>query len=173
VPTIASVLRGQLDALEGQFLAAAEAMPAELYSFVPTDGEFAGTRTFALQVMHVATASIIFYSTILDRELPTGVSIAGATNGPSDIQDKERILQYLQEAFALGQEALATITPANAVTPLAASPVPSINTRLALATWACAHAWDHYGQMAVHLRMNGIIPPASRGQPAAAPPQGG
>jgi hypothetical protein len=25
-----------------------------------------------------------------------------------------------------------------------------------------AHAFDHYGQMVEYLRMNGIIPPASR-----------
>jgi uncharacterized damage-inducible protein DinB len=26
-----------------------------------------------------------------------------------------------------------------------------------------AHMMDHYGQMVVYLRMNGIVPPASRG----------
>ena len=37
-------------------------------------------------------------------------------------------------------------------------------TRLFLATFAAAHAFDHYGQMIEYLRMNGIVPPASRGQ---------
>lgn len=172
-PTVASVLEAQLSLLEGQFVAAAEAMPADLYAFVPTDGEFSGARTFALQVKHAATASIIFYSTILERDLPPGVSIAGAANGPSDVRDKGQILKYLQDSFALGREALATLTPDNAVTPLAASPIPLMNTRLSLATWACAHAWNHYGQMVAYLRMNGIVPPASRGQPPANPSTGG
>jgi hypothetical protein len=44
-----------------------------------------------------------------------------------------------------------------------------MNTRLALASFSCAHASDHYGQMAEYLRMNGIVPPASRGQPPANP----
>jgi hypothetical protein len=35
-------------------------------------------------------------------------------------------------------------------------------TRLFLATFAAAHAFDHYGQMIEYLRMNGIVPPASR-----------
>ena len=35
-------------------------------------------------------------------------------------------------------------------------------TRLFLATFAPAHCFDHYGQMAEYLRMNGIVPPASR-----------
>jgi len=30
---------------------------------------------------------------------------------------------------------------------------------LAIAVW---HSFDHYGQMVVYARMNGIIPPASR-----------
>jgi hypothetical protein len=37
-------------------------------------------------------------------------------------------------------------------------------TRLFLATFAAAHCFDHYGQMIEYLRMNGIVPPASRGR---------
>jgi hypothetical protein len=29
-------------------------------------------------------------------------------------------------------------------------------------TFAAAHAFDEYGQMEEYLRMNGIVPPASR-----------
>ena len=38
------------------------------------------------------------------------------------------------------------------------------STRLHLATFAVAHAFNHYGQMIEYLRMNGIVPPASRGK---------
>jgi uncharacterized damage-inducible protein DinB len=38
----------------------------------------------------------------------------------------------------------------------------SKSLRLHLATFAVAHAFDHYGQMVEYLRMNGIVPPASR-----------
>ena len=37
------------------------------------------------------------------------------------------------------------------------------SSRLYLATFGAAHALDHYGQMVEYLRMNSIIPPASRG----------
>ena len=37
-----------------------------------------------------------------------------------------------------------------------------MNTRLGLTTLAVWHASDHYGQLVVYLRMNGIVPPASR-----------
>jgi hypothetical protein len=35
-------------------------------------------------------------------------------------------------------------------------------TRLALTVEALIHAFDHYGQMVEYLRMNGVVPPASR-----------
>jgi uncharacterized damage-inducible protein DinB len=43
-------------------------------------------------------------------------------------------------------------------------PEHSKSPRLHLATFAVAHAFDHYGQMVEYLRMNGIVPPASRGK---------
>ena len=38
------------------------------------------------------------------------------------------------------------------------------NARLYLATFAVEHANDHYGQMVLMLRMNGITPPGSTAQ---------
>jgi uncharacterized damage-inducible protein DinB len=35
-------------------------------------------------------------------------------------------------------------------------------TPLYLATFLMSHSMDHYGQMVEYLRMNGIVPPASR-----------
>jgi hypothetical protein len=42
------------------------------------------------------------------------------------------------------------------------TPEHSKSTRLHLATFGVAHAFDHYGQMVEYLRMNGIVPPAPR-----------
>jgi uncharacterized damage-inducible protein DinB len=36
------------------------------------------------------------------------------------------------------------------------------SARLSIASFAVAHPFDHYGQMVEYLRMNGIVPPASR-----------
>jgi hypothetical protein len=41
-------------------------------------------------------------------------------------------------------------------------PEHSKSTRLRLAVFGLEHAYDHYGQMVEYLRMNGIVPPASR-----------
>lgn len=169
-PTLAAVLDGQLTAVEQQFVSAAEAMPADKYNFAPSGSNFTGVRTFALEVRHVATANLGFYSIILGQPMPSGVSLAGATNGPDNLRTKAQIVQYLKDSFALGHRALATLTLENALTPVPNPPMASLNTRLALATFVLWHANDHYGQMVEYLRMNGIVPPASQGQPPANPP---
>lgn len=173
-PTIASTLDAQLLLREKWIVAAAEEMPADKYSFVPDGEAFKGSRTFALEVKHLATLNFVFYSAILGQAPPAGVSLAGTMNGPDNLQDKARIVQFLRESFAVGHKAIATITGQNALTAINDPDFQflqphSLNSRLGLANLACAHAVDHYGQMVVYMRMNGITPPASVGQPPANP----
>jgi uncharacterized damage-inducible protein DinB len=167
-PTIASVLDKQLTIVEKEFVEAAEAMPEDKYSFAPTAGEYKGVRTFGEQVKHVGDANYQFYSRILGQPAPSNQD----ANGSSAVKTKEQILKYLRDSFALGHRAIATITAENAVIPLMdASGKPlqgAFSTRLAMASIGCWHSFDHYGQMVEYLRMNGIVPPASRPQPPAA-----
>lgn len=167
---VASILDSQLTFFEGQFVSAAEAMPGDKYSFVPEGSGFDGVRTFALEVKHVATVNMGLYSAMLGQNLPPGVDFNGAANGPDNIVTKDQILKYLKDSFALGHKAMTSITAQNAIPPLARSPIPFMKTRLDLATFSLTHASDHYGQMAVYLRMNGVAPPASNGQPPGNPP---
>ena len=170
-PTLASAMQVQLGVVEGQFVPVAEAMPADKYDFTPTSGNYSGVRSFALEVRHVATANFGFYSLILGQAPPAGVSFSGATNGPDSLQTKEQIVKYLKDSFALGHKAMATLTPENALAPIPNPPFSAINTRLSIATFSLSHAMDHYGQMVEYLRMNGIVPPPSQGQPPANPPK--
>lgn len=169
--TIARVMDVELRVVETQFVPAAEAMPADKYTFAPANGNYDGVRTFALEVKHVATANFVFFDAILGQAPPAAASLGGPSwNGPGDIQTKDQIVKYLKDSFALGHKAMASLTAANAVTPIKSPlPIPYFNTRLALASFACTHALDHYGQMVEYLRMNGITPPASQGQPPANP----
>ena len=143
-------------------VSAAEAMPDDKYSFAPTNGDFKGVRTFAQEVKHVATVNFAFYSAILGQTPPPGVSANEQMNGPDDIQTKQQIVKYLKDSFALGHKAFATITARNATTPISKPPISFLNTRLALASFGCTHAFDHYGQMVEYLRMNNLKPPASQ-----------
>ena len=171
-PTMASMMEAQLGMVERQFVAAAEAMPADKYAFAPAGTNFSGARTFALEVRHVATADFVIYSAILGQEPPAGATVAGTANGPENLQTKAQIVRYLKESFTLGHQAMASLNDQNALAPMEKLPIaiPSLNTRLAVAIFSFTHAYDHYGQMVEYLRMNSIVPPASVGQPAANPP---
>jgi len=165
-PTIASELDSQLSMVESDFVSLAETMPEDKYSFAPSTGEFKGVHTFAQQVKHVAFANHLFFGAIVGEKAETGPG----REGPESIRTKAEILRYLRDSFALGHRAIRTITSDNAVTPVENAPVPRFQTRLAMATHACAHAYDHYGQMTEYLRMNGFLPPSSSPQPTAAMP---
>jgi hypothetical protein len=171
-PTMSSIMEAQLGMVERQFVGAAEAMPDDKYSFAPAGADFSGVRTFALEVRHVATADFVIYSAILGQDPPPGVTVDGAANGPENLQTKQQIVQYLKDSFTLGHKAMVAVNNGNALSPLDKLPIaiPSLNTRLALAIFSFSHASDHYGQMVEYLRLNGIVPPASAGQPPANPP---
>lgn len=160
--SIASVMDTQLTREESEFTGAAEAMPEDKYGFAPTNGEFKGVRTFAEEVRHVAMFNYRFGSAILGEKPPA--SIEGPNeNGPVEIKTKAQILQYLKDSFAYGHKAFATLDEQRALEPVKTD---LGDTRLGIAALNLRHCRDHYGQMVEYLRMNSIIPPASRPRPA-------
>ena len=163
-PTVTSVLNTLYGVVEQQVVSAAEAMPEDKYSFAPTNGEFKGVRTFAEEVKHIGFANHLFFGPLMGETIDTK-NIQQESNGPAELKTKAEILQYLKDSFALGHKAIATITSENEVTPLAKPVLPFLSTRLAIANIGTFHPMDHYGQMVEYLRMNGIIPPASRPRP--------
>jgi len=142
-------------------VSAADAMPADKYRFAPTDGEFKGVRTFGQQVKHLAATNHILAAAALGEDPPTG---AGDEMGPETVRTKAEILDYLNGSFEHLARVIAAIGDKNAA--VKSSPISPLRgteaTRLALTVEAMIHAFDHYGQMVEYLRMNGIVPPASR-----------
>jgi len=163
-PTVASVLNAIYGVVEQQVVSAAEAMPEDKYSFAPTNGEFKGVRTFAEEVKHIGFANHLFFGPLMGETIDVK-SLEQNTNGPAELKTKAEIIQYLKDSFALGHRALSTITVENEVTPLPKPVLPFLNTRLGIANISTFHPMDHYGQMVEYLRMNGIVPPASRPRP--------
>jgi uncharacterized damage-inducible protein DinB len=150
-----------LKAVEKPIVSAAEAMPADKYGFAPAEGEFQSVRTFGQQVKHLAATNHILAAAALGEEPPPG---AGDEQGPETVRTKAEILDYLKASFAhLGKAIDAIGDSSTKVKPSPISPLPaSATTRLALTVEALIHAFDHYGQMVVYLRMNAVVPPASR-----------
>jgi uncharacterized damage-inducible protein DinB len=162
-PTLASLLDRDISAVEKQILDVAEAMPDDKFNFSPEGlhipgADYQGVRTFAGQLKHVAASNYAIWSPLTGDKVPEGLFNNG--NGPENAKSKAEIVRLVKESFALGHRAAATLTTEN----MLQNPEHSKSTRLRLATFGVAHAFDHYGQMVEYLRMNGIVPPASRNQ---------
>jgi hypothetical protein len=157
--TTASVLDKGVSSVESEFVPAAEAMPEDKYSFAPTNGEFKGVRTFGQQVKHVAAVNYMLGAAILGEKPPVEL---GGESGPDAIKSKAEIVKFLKESFAYFHKAVGSINEANLLSPIKNPFEEGMVTRLAMATLNVGHCFDHYGQMVEYLRMNSIVPPASR-----------
>ena len=159
--TVAAVFDRAVSVLESEMISLAEAMPAEKYGFAPTQGEFTGVRNFGAQVRHVAATNFHLAASILGERPPQG---SENDIGPDDVKTKDESVKYLKDSFAYLHRAMLSITEQNMLV-LVPSPYGGRQTtRLRIAVLAAGHPYDHYGQMVEYLRMNGIIPPASRQQ---------
>jgi len=157
--TLTQVMDRALTNAEKEFLSAAEAMPEDKYGYAPTDGEFKGVRTFAGQIKHVAASNYEFGGAILQEKPPVDF---GGEEGPAHLKTKAEILGFLKDSFAYMHKAIASMNEHNATESLKSPWGQSTITRLGISTLTVAHIFDHYGQMVVYLRHNGIIPPASK-----------
>jgi len=163
VATPAAAFDSQLTLIEKSMMGAVRAMPADKFSFAPSQGifaagqktEFAKVRTFAEQATHVAEANYFFYNIV------SGLKPDVDTKNIEKLTSKDEVVAALAGSFAFAHKAIATLTAANAFEVIK-SPEPGFQTRGTLASFGISHCWDHYGQMVVYLRMNGLVPPASQ-----------
>jgi uncharacterized damage-inducible protein DinB len=164
-PTIASAIDREISIVEKELIDAAEAMPDNKFDFSPEKlnlpgSDYKAVRTFGEQLKHVAASNYLLWSPITGEKPPDNVNDG---KGPDNMKAKADIIKYLKDSFAFGHKAVATLNSSNLVEPITSSSGRQ-TTRLFMATFAPAHCFDHYGQIVEYLRMNGIVPPASRGQ---------
>lgn len=157
--SVTEILDHTVSNLEHEFVPAADAMPEDKFSFVPTNGEFKGARTYGEQIKHVAAVNYLYGAAILGEKVPVDV---GDESGPAAMKTKAEIMQYLKDSFAYVHKAVQTINEKNLAEPMKSPFGEGKVTRLSVAINVSSHGFDHYGQMVEYLRMNGIIPPASR-----------
>ena len=164
-PTIAGPIDRQVGIIEKEIVDAAEAMPEDKFNFAPASlnipgSDYKGVRTFGQQAKHVATVNFMLWAPLVGEKPPVDINNG---NGPDSMTSKAEIVKYLKDSYALGHRAAKSMNADNVIgtvpSPFGAGQI----SRLFCATFGVAHAFDHYGQMVEYLRMNGIVPPASRG----------
>jgi DinB superfamily len=157
--TVSQVLASSVKSVDGEFVPTVEAMPEDKFSYVPTTGEFKGVRTFGQQAKHVAAVNYILAAAVLGEKPPVDT---GGENGPDSAKSKADITKFVKDSFVYLHKAAESVNEQNLVAPIKSPFGEGMTTRLALTSGAVGHCFDHYGQMVEYLRLNGIIPPASR-----------
>ncbi len=124
-----------------------EDFPEDKYDFKPTPE----VRTFAEQLLHAAGAVYYFKATV------EGTGPASEQPKRSDFKSKAEIVAYAKKAFA---EGTALLEKADFSKTIKGSR-RQINP---YEFWSdfCEHPGEHYGQMVVYYRLNGLVPPESR-----------
>ena len=148
-----------VDILENDVLSLARAMPEPGYDFAPRQGAFAGVRTFGEQVKHLATVIYMTSALVLSERSPYDPGTGD--NGPDSVRGKEEILNYLEGSFAYARKALRSLTGEKHLERI--ETYFGAQTRGEVAAGIVYHSYNHYGQMVVYARMNGIVPPAEPG----------
>jgi uncharacterized damage-inducible protein DinB len=124
----------------------AEDFPEDKYDYKPVPE----VRTFAEQMIHV-TSAVYYFKAVLDgSKMPEEVK-------RSEFKSKAEIVAYAKKALAEGSAMLEKADFSKTIQGRRRAINP-------YEFWSdfCEHAGEHYGQMVVYYRLNGIVPPESR-----------
>jgi uncharacterized damage-inducible protein DinB len=131
-------------------IAAAEEFPADKYSFKPTPAQM----SVADIIVHLSRGNDFFCSTLSGGKAPTRTKIAATDS-------KDALVARLKETFAYCDQALAGVDDSKLGEMLPFFGGRSI-TRASMLTVTAADFADHYSQLAIYLRLNGLLPPTAK-----------
>lgn len=144
--------------LERQLLQVAEAMLDDRFSFRPTPG----VRSFGEQLRHIGAVQWVVGAGLLNENPP--VDVGDGDSGPLSVTAKPDICEIRSGFFSYLRRAIKSINDSNALEmiPHPFDPENTTVERLALVVGYASHGWEHYGQMVVYQRIDGIAPVPDR-----------
>ena len=128
----------------------ADAMPADKFTYKSTPAQ----RDYGQQVMHVVQVNQGLLGALGGKTPAPTINLKATT--------KPDIVQAMRQSYDYGEALFKEFNAAAWVTPVMGPRFMGQATRVRIANFAMTHAMDIYGQMVVYLRLNGIVPPASR-----------
>jgi uncharacterized damage-inducible protein DinB len=148
---VAQAFRDNAAAVGKNLMAAADIMPADKYAFKPTPAQM----SFADIVEHLAHGNDFLCGTIAGVKAPDRSKVSAAT------ESKEALVARLKETFQFCDRVLAGLDdsklseqlPMFGGKPMSRAAIEA----LTIGDWA-----DHYSQMAIYLRLNGLLPPTAK-----------
>ena len=147
---VAEAVRSSAGRAATNFITAAEDMPAAKYGFKPTPAQM----SFGEAIAHMAGGNDAFCSSIGGVAAPKRSPLrAGAA--------KDELVARLKETFEFCESALAPLDDSRLQEKV--SYFGEQNASRAAVMVAAAEEWaGHYSQIAVYLRLNGLVPPTAK-----------
>ena len=147
---VSEAVRASAGRAATNFIAAAEDMPAAKYGFKPTPAQM----SFGEAIAHMAAGNDAFCSSIGGVAAPERAALAAGA-------PKEKLVARLKETFQFCESALARVDDSRLSERV--SYFGEQTTSRAGVMVAAAEEWaGHYSQIAVYLRLNGLVPPTAK-----------
>jgi uncharacterized damage-inducible protein DinB len=146
---VADAVRSSAGRAATNFIAAAADMPATKYGFKPTPAQM----SFGEAIAHMAAGNDAYCSSIGGVAAPKRAALAKEAS-------KEQLVARLKETFQFCESALAGVDDSRLDQ---AVPYFGEETTRAAVMVSAAEEWaGHYSQIAVYLRLNGLVPPTAK-----------
>jgi uncharacterized damage-inducible protein DinB len=147
---VSTSLKGLHGITAGNLMKTAELLDNKMYMFRPTEE----VRSAGQILAHVANAQFMFCSVAAGQENPSKVNFEETATAKADIiAALKSSLEYCGGVYdGMTDEAGAEMKDLFGMQ-MAANAVLALNS---------AHNYEHYGNLATYMRINGIVPPSSQ-----------
>jgi len=146
---LSAAAKAQYDAVKNNLLKAADAVPADAYSYQPTPD----VRTLGALIGHIADANYGLCGVVAGQQKQMGIEKSKTT--------KDDLVAALKDAFAFCDPIYAGM---NDKTALETVTFRGPQAKLSVLYFNIAHNNEEYGYLSVYMRMKGIVPPSSAGR---------
>ena len=127
-----------------------EAMPEDKYDFKPTPT----VRSFREVVVHLVGENYLFFGRVAGENLG---------NPAQNLKTREELLKALRESYAYGEKVWGDLTEEKALQMVEGRSGQKVQ-RWSAILLAIQDNMNHYGNLVVYLRLNGLVPPRSAGR---------
>ena len=136
-------------------MAAVAEFPADKFSYKPTEKQMSVGDI----AVHLATGNDLLCGTIAGTKAPDRAKKLSGTDS------KDQLIAALKETFAFCDQALASLDDSKLGEQLPF--FGKTRSRASVMTLTTGDWADHYSQLAIYLRLNGMLPPTAQKKPAA------
>lgn len=136
----------------------AEAMPDDKFGYKSTPAQ----RSWGEQILHVAGGNVFLMRFLNGKAPAPAINTSDMVAFGLKASTKAEYLKALGDSFDYGEALLKEFSDAALTETVKGPPWMGPSTRVRMVYDTISHCQDIYGQMAVYLRLNGVVPPASR-----------